>query len=228
MTLRWLLIFLALVVCTDGVFAALPEAPASRVADTTKSYDAKTREFLSRTLKAAWDEKNVSVYLATLPNIPRGRESATADKLRNAWIKEPVGLVVLYSLYSDTISISLTDDAFRRVEAGGDLEGLASRIDQYNEDGPSRGMPKVIDLLLERLGAKERVAAEPPPRRIPRAVKWTAAGVFFLVALWVLLKLLRSLVNRNAFSGRQALESPPVKPVLGATSGGLNTASTKY
>ncbi|MEO7932246.1 MAG: TPM domain-containing protein [Chthoniobacterales bacterium] len=226
---RWLILLLALLpLLASAETISLPSKPNNRVSDEDDIFDPKTRTFLSQKLKEEYARNKISTYIVALSQTEKGQETATANKLRDAWIKEPIGLLVLFNRGSDKIAISLTDGAYKRVAAGGRLEQLASEIDDFNEDGPSRGMPKVIDLLLERLRVDRKPIVIIQEREMPRALIFIPIGLVLVFCGWGLFKLYRYMAVQNVFTPVYQLKPEPVTPVLGSTTGGVNTAEGKF
>lgn len=224
----WLLFFLLLIPLLAAAEGALPPPPRSRVSDLDALFDPKTREYLSQKLNAEYAHHKISVYIVALSESKRGQETTIANQLRDAWIKDRVGFIVLFTSNSDKISISLTDGAYRLIAARGRLEPLASKIDEFNEEGPTRGMPQVINLLLERIRPDRQQIVVVQEHDVPI---WLIMGPFYiLLALlgWGMFRVFCYMETQNVFTPRYVLKSEPVKVVLGSTIGGVNTAEGKF
>ncbi len=225
---RRLIFLLALLPLLASTAMSLPSKPGNRVSDEDDIFDSKTRIFLSQKLKAEYTRNKISTYIVALSQTDKGQETATANKLRDAWIQDPVGLLVLFNRGSDKIAISLTNGAYKRVASVGRLDLLASQIDDFNEEGPSRGMPKVIDLLLERLRTDRKPIVIVQEREMPRALIFVPIGLLLAFCGWGLFRLYRYMATQNVFTPVYHLKPEPINPVLGSTTGGVNTAEGKF
>ncbi len=219
----WVLLAMSLLGAT-----VLPSRPQTRVSDRDALFDPKTRDFLSQTLRAESGRYKISGYVVAIGDAERGKETEIAKQLRDKWIPEPVGFIVLFTGNSDKISISLTDEAYRRISIGGKLDLLAKQIDEFNEDGPSRGMPKVINLLLDRLRLERKAVVVVPDRDVPVTLILVPIGILLAGLGWGMFRLYRYMESQNIFTPLYVLKADRVQPVLGSTLGGVNTVEARY
>lgn len=224
----WLLLVTILIPWQANCQTVLPYKPTSRVSDIDAIFDPKTKDFISETLKEEYERNKISVYVVAMLKAERGREVAIANQLRDTWIKDPVGIVILFTRNSDKISISLTPKAYKDMAAGGRLELVASKIDEFNEEGPSRGMPKVIDLLLNRIRVDHRQMVVIPERDTPMALILGPICIILALLGVGMFKLYRYYEGQNVFTPCYTLKAEPIKPVLGSNFGGVNTAERKF
>lgn len=209
---------------------AVPDKPASYVLDDANIFEQSARERLSRVLQAEFKKYKITVYVATMPDLEKADPVAYADKLQQSWITSPIGLVLLYTRNNDKISISLTPDAYKKMVDKDKLDDLATEIDRYNLEGPTRGIPKAVNAILSRLRvAKDETPAifqtekqaSPLLLLIPIGIVLTALGY----GLW---KLYRFLDSHNVFDHAYQLHSRPVAARYGATQGGLNMGVGRF
>ena len=225
---RWVVFLIGLGFLSQVEAAPFPAKPTSRVSDSDSVFDPKTRDFLSQSLRFEFSRNKISAYVVAISEGERGQETAFANQLRDAWIREPMGFIVLFTGNSDKISISLTDEAYRRIALGGKLDALAKQIDEYNEEGPSRGMPRVLKLLLDRLQLDRKQIVVVQERDVPLALILVPIGIILAFLGWGMFRLYRYMEAQNIFTPLYILKTGPVQPVLGSTLGGVNTAEGKY
>jgi len=222
----WLLCFLWFCPWLPAAETPLPPKPNARLYDPEKLLDTAAEDTFSRALTTEKARNNVDAWVVIYPNLKNG-ETAFADQLRDAWVVDPVGFVILYTPATDKISISLTDEAFTKMAAKGSLQDVASQVDAFNVDGPSRALPRVMTLLLDRLRTREAPSTLQGQDYPDEVLIAGGAGMLLLLA-WGLLRISRYLTSHLVFSKRYALKSPPVTPMLGSKTGGINTAGAKF
>ncbi len=224
--LLYLVLLLVPAIVSAGII--LPYKPTSRVSDIDQIFDPKTRDYISQTLKTEYAQSKISVYVVAMDRTEKGEETTTANQLRDKWITDPMGMIILFTRVSDKISISLTPAAFKVVAAGGKIQLVANKIDEFNEAGPSRGMPMVTNLLLDRVRPDRKSVVVIQERDVPVALILVPICVVLAIAGVGMFKLYQLMVVKNVFTPVYELKSPPIKPILGSSIGGVNTAEAKY
>ena len=225
---RWVIFLISLGFFSQVKAAPNPAKPITRVSDNDSIFDPKTRDFLSQNLRSEFNRNKISAYVVAVSEAERGKETAFANQLRDSWISQPIGFIILFTGNSDKISISLTDEAYRRISLGGKLDALAKQIDEYNEEGPSRGMPKVLTLLLNRLQLDRKQIVVVQERDVPLALILVPIGILLAFLGWGMFRLYRYMESQNIFTPLYILKAGPVQPVLGSTLGGVNAVESKY
>lgn len=208
---------------------SLPPKPDDRIADYAGVMQMDDRDRLSRELQEQFKKNQISAYVATFQSLSAS-DAEVADSLRQSWVAEPQGFVVLYNQKRDKLSISLTKDVFQRFSAAGDLDDLAAQMDVINKGGPATSVPLTVHLILNKLYPVDD-GSQALLDNDARRAKWAfiVPGLIILVVIvyglriaWLRLK------SQNAFKRSETLPVSSAQPGFGSSLGGTNFASVKF
>ncbi|HEY5753733.1 MAG TPA: hypothetical protein VIT21_11335 [Chthoniobacterales bacterium] len=208
---------------------SLPPVPDDRIADYAGVMQVDDRERLSRELQKQFKKNQISVYVATFQSLSDS-DAAVADNLRQAWVAEPQGFIVLYNQHRDKLSISLTKEVFDRFDAAGELQELGAQIDVINKAGPATSVPLTVHSILNKLYPVDD-GSQALLDNDARKAKWSfivpgliilAVIVYGLRTAWVRLK------SQNVFKRSETLPVSSAQPRFGSSLGGTNFASVKF
>lgn len=119
--LRWLLLASLLIslACAQGE-RELPLAPAGMILDQGQVLLPERAAILSQRLKVAAEERGIWVYVVTLPSLgvpaskQRKRLINLGDFYRNGWLKDRVGVVLLFDDESGSAMVAASEEANRQ------------------------------------------------------------------------------------------------------------------
>ncbi|CAN5126889.1 hypothetical protein BH23VER1_BH23VER1_05630 [soil metagenome] len=88
----------------------IPPAPASRVLDEARVFDAERKEALADSLAKVSAEQGVEIYVAAYSFLLGETIDARASCLKRAWVQSPRGVVVVYVRATEQITFAASED----------------------------------------------------------------------------------------------------------------------
>ncbi|HEY5895655.1 MAG TPA: hypothetical protein VIT91_20745 [Chthoniobacterales bacterium] len=208
---------------------SLPPKPDSRIADYAGIMQADDRDRLSKELQEQFNKNGISVYIATFQSLSVN-DASLADNLRQAWVADPKGFVVLYNQQRDKLSVSLTPEISQTFSSSGELQDLFSQIEAVNKAGPAIAVPRTVDTIINELhpvddGSQRLLAADD---RRARTTFVVPGLILLVVAIYGLRLAWFRLKRQKVFEHSRSLPIGSAQPKFGSDLGGTNFASVKF
>ena len=216
----------------DPAAVKLPPAPASRVMDETGMLGEEQRLALSGLLQKAHREHGLDACLAIYSFVAPDDIESRAWRLKQAWTKPPLGLVMVYERGSGRVLASLNCEA-RDLPAMHDVRGILDKAYEVgrSKTDPTEGLVAMVHQLLPPLSAKADMLIADRKLRIDRE-QWQlfACAVALLAAGVIVAALIRGVGKRIQAAGRSPAFFPTVSvaPRFGAPFGGGTMAELTF